>query len=143
MVDQKSDQDLYDELSIYTLEHRDSSFIHQYIVDAYAAQHADKNTKPITIAFALMGLYLHLEKGYSGKQVQNAHIEMAKKKTSLPEFTFPVERGEVTVRDVVNTKPGIERDQMINIWSNSVWKAWSASHIQVAEWLKSEMKSIL
>jgi hypothetical protein len=59
--------DLYDQLSLYTLSHADPSFIHQHVVDAFAAQHADDRTKPITLTFALVGLYLHAERGFSGK----------------------------------------------------------------------------
>jgi hypothetical protein len=49
-----SDQDLYHELSYYTLAHPDPSFIHQHIVDAYAAQHADDARRPF-----LMSQYPH------------------------------------------------------------------------------------
>ncbi len=139
MTKQKSDQDLYDELSLYTLSHSDSSFIHQYIVDAYAAQHAGENTKPITLAFALMGLYLHIEKSYSGKEIQNAHMQMGKTKKEWPTFDFPRHRGDVTVLDVLETKSGIDRDQMINEWSDSVWQSWIENHEEVADWLQSEL----
>ncbi len=47
-----------DELCCYTLSLRDAAFIHQHAVDAIAAQNADAQTKPIAIAFALVGLYL-------------------------------------------------------------------------------------
>src|SRR4051812_11952273 len=119
-------QQKYDELSLYTLQHKDPSFIHQYIVDAYAAQHADENTKPITITFALAGLYLHIEKNYSGREVQLAHMEMAKKKKTWPTFSFPLERGDVTVDDVLKSEPGPARDEMIKKWSISVWEAWDS-----------------
>jgi len=76
----KPDRELYNELACHTLAHGDPSFIHQYIVDAYAAQHADEKTKPIGLAFALVGLYLHIERHYSGKEVQRAHMKLAKKK---------------------------------------------------------------
>jgi hypothetical protein len=36
--------------------HRDPSFIHQYVVDAFAAQQADEQTKPMKLTFALVGL---------------------------------------------------------------------------------------
>ncbi len=51
-------QEQYHELSFYTLAHTGKTFIHQHIVDAYAAQAADAKTKSITIFFALAGLYL-------------------------------------------------------------------------------------
>ena len=74
MKQEKSEQEIFYELSCYTQTHPDPSFIHQHVVDAFAAQCAYENTKPITLSFALIGLYLHIEKGYSGKEAQRAHI---------------------------------------------------------------------
>ena len=51
-------EDAYHELCYYTLAHRDPSFIHQHVVDAFAAQHADEKTKPIKLTFALVGALL-------------------------------------------------------------------------------------
>jgi hypothetical protein len=42
----------------WTMSLRDSAFVHQYVVDAWAAQHAENGSKPIGVAFALIGLYL-------------------------------------------------------------------------------------
>ena len=133
------DQETYDELSLYTLSLRDPAFIHQYIVDAYAAQHADRNTKPITLAFALIGLYLHIEKGYSGRDVQLAHIKMAKEKKTWPAFNFPVDRGAMTVEDVLKIPAGSQRNEAIKSWSRSVWQAWSEGHEQVRTLTKQEL----
>jgi hypothetical protein len=58
-----SEQEQYDELAYYTLAHPDPGFIHQNIVDAFAAQTASEADKPIKIAFALVGLYLCVVKG--------------------------------------------------------------------------------
>ena len=44
--------------------------IYQYLIDTYVVQHSAGSTRAITIAFGLIGLYLALEKGYSGKQVR-------------------------------------------------------------------------
>jgi hypothetical protein len=89
MKQEKSAQETFNELSCYTITHSDPLFIHQYAVDAFAAQNADKNTKPITITFALIGLYLHIEKNYTGKEVQNAHIKLGKHRKSWPKFNLP------------------------------------------------------
>lgn len=134
-----SQQELYDQLSYYTLSLRDPEFIHQYAVDAYAAQHADESTKPITIAFALMGLYLHNERNFSGRMVQLAHIELAKKKRPLPTFLLPKHRGNITVADVLQAHPGEARNALVSQWSVSVWDAYADSHAQVKEWLAREM----
>ena len=66
----KSEQEAFYELCYYTITHPEPNFIHKYVVDAFAAQTADKKTKPITITFALVGLYLHLKKNFTGKEVQ-------------------------------------------------------------------------
>jgi hypothetical protein len=121
----KTDEERYNELALYTLEHKDPSFIHQYVVDAFAAQHADKDTKPITLAFALAGLYLHVEKNYSGREIQLVHMRMAKIKKDWPKFSIPNEKGHITIKDVLRARPGFKRDEMINKWSASVWSAWS------------------
>jgi hypothetical protein len=64
------EQEQYDELAYYTLAHPDPGFIHQNIVDAFAAQTATEADKPIKIAFALVGLYLCTVKGRTGRQAQ-------------------------------------------------------------------------
>ncbi len=138
-TDQRTDQDLYYELSMYTLNLGDTAFIHQYIVDAYCARHANQETKPIAIAFALMGLYLHHEKNYSGKQVQSAHMRMAQKKKEWPQFIFPIERGSITVAEVLKAKPGPDRNEMINQWSENVWQAWIENRTTISHWLKTEL----
>ena len=57
---------MYFELACWTLVQQDVRFIHQHAVDAYEAQHAGGRTRPITVVFGLIGLYLALEKGYTG-----------------------------------------------------------------------------
>ena len=137
----QSEQEAFNELSYYTLSHGDPSFIHQYIVDAYAAQYADEKSKPIKVAFALIGLYLHIEKHYSGKEVQRAHMLLANKKKQWPVFPLPAGRGNICVSDVLQTEPGPLRDRAINEWSASVWEAWSESHAKVAELVQSYLFS--
>lgn len=131
----------YEELCFYTLAHPDPSFIHQLVVDAFTAQHADENTKPIAVAFALIGLYLHIEKKYSGRQVQRAHMALAKRRKQWPAFQPPAERGTATVADVVTAAPGPERDAAIERWCASVWQAWSENQQQIRDLVKAELWS--
>jgi len=131
-MNQKSPQDQYNELAYYTLSLRDEYFIHQHIVDAFTAQTATEETKPIAITFALAGLYLFVEKGFTGKQVQRMHMKMGKKKREWPKFVLSENRGEITVIDVLHSPVGLQRDEMIKKWCMSVWNAYSASHKKVA-----------
>lgn len=140
MAETERSKQALDELRFYTLSHPDRDFfIHQYVVDAYAAQYADEHSKPIGVAFALMGLYLHLEKSFTGRQVQLAHMRLARHQPALPTFEFPADRGAITPSDVLEAAPGPERDQAIRDWSASVWASWSASHDKVAQWMKDAL----
>jgi hypothetical protein len=121
------EQPLYDELSLYTLEKADPEFIHQLIVDAFTAQNAGEQTKPIAITFALIGLYLVVEKGYTGKAVQNVHVRLARTGAEWPSFSLPSERGSIRVIDVLATPACLARDEMIRSWCQSVWDAWKGT----------------
>ena len=130
-----TDQEVYDELCYYTLAHGDLAFIHQHVVDAFAAQTSGENDKPIKITFALVGLYLHVEKQYSGRQVQLAHMKLAREKQQWPVFELPSNRGEITIRDVIATPAGAARDEMIHLWCVAVWNAFRDSQPIVANLL--------
>ena len=126
-----SDHDAYHELCAYTLTHGDPVFIHQHVVDAFAVQSADERTKPIALTFGLVGLYLRVERQFSGRQVQRAHMAMAQRKHTWPSFSLPRERGSITARDVVAAPAGPQRDAAIDAWCESVWDAFRANHAAV------------
>jgi hypothetical protein len=130
----------FHELLFYTLGHPDKEyFIHQHCVDAFQAQTAEEDTKLIGLVFALIGLYLFLEKGYTGRQVQQAHMTMAKNKKAWPRHPPPAERGEITITDVLNTAPGPGRDRMIKAWCTSVWNAYHNWHSTIAALAATEL----
>src|ERR1700744_5049592 len=108
-----SDQELFNELTFYTLGHGDSAFIHQNSVDAYGAQHANEKSKPIAVVFTVMGLYLYLEKGFTGRRVQRAQRGRARHGKSCPQLPVPSKQASITVADVLAAAPGPERDAMI------------------------------
>ena len=115
------------------------AFIHQHVADAYAAQQASAEGKPISVVFALVGLYLHLEKGYSGREVQRAHTRLAGRRKSWPRLPLPNDRGALTVHDVVAATPGPARDQAIEAWCQSAWNAYCESHEAIADLARSEL----
>jgi hypothetical protein len=116
--------DAYTDLCYYTLALRDPSFLHQHVVDAFAAQNADEHTKPMKVSFALVGLYLHVEKQFSGRRVQQMHMELARHKHPWPSFPLPGPRGSLTAADVMVVPAGLERDKAIDAWCASVWEAF-------------------
>ncbi len=123
---------LYDELSAFTLSIGDIGFIHQLVVDAYAAQHSGPNVKSITTAFALIGLYLTFERGFTGKQVQQAHMILAKVRRQWPRFDPPKEKGGLlTVHDVLKDLTKENYDMQIKAWGKSVWLSWRPQHDKI------------
>lgn len=115
----------YDDVYAYTMGR--AGFILQHVVDAYAVQTANDVTKPIAIIFGLVGLYLHVEKQFSGSQVQRIHMQMGRKKREWPKVHLPEDRGSMTVEDVRAALPGRDRDIAIEEWCRSVWAACGAN----------------
>lgn len=130
---------LYFELSYFTISLGDTYFIHQLIVDAYAAQHLSNRVKPITAAFALVGLYLVWERGYSGKEVQNMHTELARGSKVWPQFQIPKEKEWLTVQEV-SQSPEDEKEEMIKSWSKSVWEVWKTEKDSIAKLLYQHLE---
>lgn len=123
------------DLYYYTLGHPDRAlFIHQYCVDAYTAQIAGADTKPIALAFALAGLYLALEKGFTGLQVQQAHQRLSHHKEDLPLIPLPGTRGPMGPEEVLLAPPGAERDRAIRDWCAAVWGAYAHAHNTIADY---------
>jgi hypothetical protein len=122
----------YYELCAYTLTHGDSSFIHQHVVDAYAVQSATAETKAITVTFGLVGLYLHVERQFNGRQVQRAHQWLAREKRIWPNLTLPEARGALTAADVLVHEVGADRDQAISAWAALVWEAVASGETATA-----------
>lgn len=120
-----TEEDAYHELSAYTLTRHDPAFIHQHVVDAWAAQHAHAKSKPIGVFFALVGLYLHVVRGRTGREVQRAHITLAKVPEAWPVGELPLTRGALTALDVVAVPEGATRDAEISRWATSVWEAYA------------------
>ena len=132
------EQEAYHALCGYTLALGDAEFIHQHVVDAFAAQRADERSKPIAIAFSLVGLYLLVEKKRTGREVQRAHMRLGRQRREWPAFVLPRDRGSMTVVDVMAAPGGPERNRAIHAWCASVWAAFADGRQTVAELLRQE-----
>lgn len=130
---------IHSELTGYTVNRGDLTFVHQHLVDSYGAQHVGPQSKPIGVAFALMGLYLALEKGYTGKQVQYLHMLLARRSKQWPTFPRPEGTGALTVHDVLLASPGEPRDKMLMRWAAAVWDIWAPQHDRVRRLFEDTM----
>jgi hypothetical protein len=131
-----SGPDGYDELYVYAMGRDPAAFVLQHAVDAHAAQTATVQMKPIALIFALVGLYLRVEKGLSGKQVQQVHMRLGRRKRNWPAVRLPHERGAMTAEDVLAVPAGAERDDAIDAWCKSVWEAFAESRETIVELLR-------
>ncbi len=124
----------YDEVYVYTMGR--PGFILQHVVDAFAVQTANDDSKSIGVIFGLTGLYLRVEKRFSGSQVQEAHRKLGRKKREWPKVCLPEDRGGVTAADVLAAAAGPDRDRAIDDWCRSVWNAGSHNRETVVALLR-------
>jgi hypothetical protein len=133
--------DAYDELYVYTMGRQ--NFILQHVVDANIAQGAPAINPPhIGVIFSLVGLYLHVEKGFTGTQVQNAHRVMGNVKRSWPNVVWPTERGAMTAATVLAMPVGQARDDGIDEWCRQVWAAFRGANRDMVSALVSDYKIV-
>ncbi len=124
----------FDELYVYTMGRR--GFILQHVVDAFAVQTANDQSKPIFALFGLVGLYLHVERQFSGHEVQKAHMRLARRRRKWPRVRLPENRGAMSVVDVLAAPAGVERDEAIEEWCRLVWAAVAENRETVASLLR-------
>lgn len=122
---------LYGDLAVVTLSLADPAYPHQHAVDAYEAQHIGSPTKPVTAVLALVGLCLALEHGASGRQVQRAHLVLARKHPDWPALMPRARSYPVTVRDVLETRGDEARLRVIKAWMESAWAGWAHEHARI------------
>ncbi len=92
----------------------------------------EPQSKPIAVRFALVGLYLHVERQFTGREVQRVHMKLAQRKEPWPVGALPEARGAITALDVAAAADGVARDAMIHAWCGSVWAAYAGSRELVA-----------
>ncbi len=124
----------YDEVYVYTMDR--PGFVLQHVVDAFAVQTANNESMPIGLVFGLVGLYLHVEKQFSGRQVQRVHMELGRRKREWPRLFVPEDRGSMTVADVLTASAGPQRDKAIDNWCRSVWTAFGANRQTIIDLLR-------
>lgn len=126
----------YDELYAYTMGLPRPPFILQHVVDAHHAQGATSGANSIGLVFSLAGLYLHVERGFDGLQVQRVHQLLGARKRVWPDIQIPSPRGDMTAVDVMKASAGTARDAAIDAWCANVWAAFQSSRHVIIELLR-------
>lgn len=106
-------------------------FLHQHAVDAYAAQHAAENPRPIATTAGLIGLYLFVEKGWTGRRVQRAHMELGNRMKEWPRCRPPPPPARSSPPSSPRRKgaSGTTGDE----WARAAWSAWTSEHARIRE----------
>ncbi len=125
-----------EQLYYYTLSHPSSNFIHQHVVDAHTLQAANTSTGKLALVFAALGLYLFLEKGVTGREIQQVHVKLSSQKNVLPEFILPQESMNYPLANILSATPGSERDRAIYEWCEFVWKKFAVNKETIETWLR-------
>jgi len=131
----------YGELAAWSLAEglQDPAFVHQHVVDTYQAQHIGPDAKPILAAYSLLGLCLALEHGYSGRQVQLAHMQLASPKRDWPSLKPQTQNFAMTVPKVLIAQAGPARYEAIRAWMQATWAAWGHEQGRVRGWIEAEI----
>jgi hypothetical protein len=84
----------------------------------------------MTVCFALNGLYLVLERGWSGIRARGAHGHLARTvaREDWPSFEPPTVGGPLTVLDVALSADPAAQAVAVEAWGRSVWASWSHVH---------------
>ena len=123
--------DLAGEVVAYGMQHvQVLGAWHQTCVDAYLLQHVDVSTKPITLCFALNGLYLVLERGWTGLAAREAHQRLAETvpRGDWPSHEQPRDVGTMTVLHPAMASTPTEQAEAVERWGAIVWQAWAHTH---------------
>ncbi len=114
--------------------------VHGLTVDAYCAQHPGEPSPQAvrSVAVHLVGLYLHLERGLSPRELYAARQRVAslakEGKKDVFWMELPAFLGERTVLCVHHANGPDEHAERVREWARSVWEAWSPHHETVRRW---------
>lgn len=104
----------------------------QPAADAFTLQHWSGSMPPIRQAFALNGLYLVFELGYTGLQARAAHGRLAGTGAAWTTYEVPDHAGDMRASDVSIAAVAHCADDMAS-WGRTAWDAWEHAHDAVAE----------
>jgi hypothetical protein len=117
----------------HTLVASGGDFIHQVALDAYLAQHCPFGAHR-TLVFSLAGLYLIVEEGRTGRQVQQVHQALAATAHPLPALEPVDAHGAGTVADVLAQIPRDGLVPSVNGWAARMWQAYAARRPEIEQW---------
>ena len=116
--------------------------LHRMTVDAYMLQHPGiEDPRTIqSVHVHLIALALFFDRGMQNDKV--THVLGRYSEKNKPDFYWlepPVQRGDITVLDVVKAHTPEEHLQLVQDWARSVYEAWSDYHDVIFGWIDQEV----
>jgi hypothetical protein len=112
--------------------------VSQWLVDAYAAQHAtntDRRNRQ-SVALHLISLCAGFEHALPPERRQRLIGQLAHRE--YPALEPAVTSFPVTVRDVVDAAEG-DRAEVAHQWARATWDAWAPHHTLARSWLSDAL----
>ncbi len=123
----------YGRLTSFIAEHPEELAVwQQTAVDAFTLQHLRDSMPAIKQAFALNGLFMVFELGFTGLQARAAHGHLAETVRTWPTYERRDDVGDMTASDVSISSVDHCADDMAS-WGRTVWDAWGDVHDEVAD----------
>lgn len=126
---------VYTEVLAKEYENRSYWPAHRFSVDTYAVQHpgVPERRSQQSVNIHLMALYLLIEEDQNEQYVLRFMEKTLQKTKDFIWLDPPKNPQWLTVKDVVNAKNAEEHNQIVRLWSKSVWKAWNFHHSYVKQ----------
>jgi hypothetical protein len=113
--------------------------VSQWLVDAYAAQHAtntDRRNRQ-SVALHLISLCAGFEHAMPADRRQRLIGHLSHRE--YPVLDPPVTSFALTVRDV-SASADRERPEVVRLWARATWDAWTTHHERVRSWLSDALR---
>jgi hypothetical protein len=113
--------------------------VHQLTVDTYAVQHAGGQHPDKSVAIHLSGLHLIWDRGIHPTAIPSIHQRLARMVRSWPHFAPPESITSFTVFDIPLSD---SHATAVKEWSRIVWKAWSAHHAAIGQFVGEHLPDL-
>ena len=106
------------------------------VIDAYAVQHHGKPERRAiqSVNAHLVALYLQLEIGYTGAQVNVPLQRVLKLANEFEWLEPPTPNGTLTIADVLTAVTPQEQANAIENYARDIWRAWQVHRVTVVKW---------
>jgi hypothetical protein len=108
------------------------------VIDAYCVQHhgAQERRAIQSVNVHLVALYLQLEKGYVGNQVNVAIQRILCFADQFKWLDPPTPNGTLTVADILKADTPQAEADAIEAYARDIWQAWRAHRETAMKWAK-------